>query len=161
MTILDESKTCDSLENDCCVDDVGDIVRKLVRMFQLFERDQIKYYGFTTTQCYTLLELAKVSHLTMNELSEKMNLNTSTMTRIIDTLSRDGYIERQKSKEDRRLVIVSLSPKGKESSKTLNDSVNAYYKKVIESIPTGKLSDVLASADLLVKAFEKSNPNCC
>lgn len=150
---------CD--DDNCCVEEVGDMVRKLVRLFQLFERDQIKVYGFTTTQCYALLEIEKSKSITMNELSEKMNLNSSTMTRIMDPLVRDGFIERQKSVEDRRLVLVSLSEKGLESAKTLNDSVNAYYKNVIQNIPTGKLDDILKSTDLLVHAFEKSNPNCC
>lgn len=155
-----KTDSCGPLEN-CCVDDVGNMVRKLVRMFQLFERDQIKIFGFTTTQCYTLLEIDKTGTITMNELSERMNLNSSTMTRILDNLVRDGYIERQKSPEDRRLVLVSLSEKGKASAGKLNDSVNGYYKKVIGSIPEGKLDEILKSTDILVHAFEKSNPNCC
>ena len=161
MNATDKASECCSPGDNCCVDDVGDMVRKLVRMFQLFERDQIKVHGFTTTQCYTLLEIDKSGSITMNELSERMNLNSSTMTRIMDTLVRDGYTQRQKSDEDRRLVLVSLSEKGKTSAGKLNDSVNGYYKKVIESIPEGKLDDILKSADLLVHAFEKSNPNCC
>lgn len=146
---------------DCCVDEVGDIVRKLVRMFQLFERDQIKVHGFTTSQCYTLLEIHKANQISMNELSDKMNLNSSTMTRVLDTLVRDGYIDRQKSAEDRRLVLVSLTSKGIQSADDLNDSVKSYYKKVIEGIPSGKLDDVLQSTGVLIHAFEKSNPNCC
>lgn len=154
-------RACNNPSLDCCVDDVGEMVRKLVRMFQLFERDQIKIHGFTTTQCYTLLEIDKAGSIAMNELSDRMNLNSSTMTRVMDTLVRDGYIERQKSAEDRRLVLVSLSAAGKTSAMKLNSSVNAYYKKVMESIPEGKLADILQSADILVHAFEKSNPNCC
>lgn len=147
--------------NECCVEEVGDMVRKLVRLFQLFERDQIKIHGFTTTQCYTLLEIDKAGSITMNDLSDRMNLNSSTMTRVLDTLVRDGYIERRKSDEDRRLVLVSLSPKGKAGASLLNGSVNGYYKKVIESIPKGQLDEILKSADILIHAFESSNPNCC
>lgn len=159
--MVDKNSDCCAVNDTCCVDEVGDMVRKLVRMFQLFERDQIKVHGFTTTQCYTLLEIDKSGSIPMNALSEKMNLNSSTMTRILDNLVRDGFIVRQKSPEDRRLVLVALSDKGKASAKQLNASVNGYYKKVIESIPEGRLEEVLKSADLLVHAFEKSNPNCC
>lgn len=146
---------------NCCVGDVGDIVRKLVRMFQLFERDQIKVHGFTSTQCYAILEIWKSEMITMSELSDKMNLNTSTMTRILDNLVRDGFILRSKSADDRRLVLVELTGKGIESARKLNETVNDYYKKIIRNIPEGKLDEVLRSADLLVKAFEKANPNCC
>ena len=78
-----------------------------------------------------LLEIWKSESISMSELSEKMNLNSSTMTRILDNLVRDGYILREKSEEDRRLVLVSLSEKGKDSAVELNETVNAYYKKII------------------------------
>lgn len=149
------------LQEPCCVDDVGTVIRDLVRLFQLFERDQIKVHGFTTTQCYALLEIRNHSGITMKALSDKMNLNSSTMTRILDTLARDHYILREKSESDRRLVLVKLTEKGQNSAELLNASVTEYYRKVAENLPEGKLDEVLQSAGILIKAFEKSNPNCC
>ncbi|MDP4090217.1 MAG: MarR family transcriptional regulator [Bacillota bacterium] len=150
-----------SQDDDCCVDEVGEMVQKLVRVFQLFERDQIKVHGFTSSQCYTLIEILKAGNLTMNELSDKMNLDTSTMTRVIDKLVRDGYIERDRDEADRRVVIVTLTDKGRESTEELSASVNEYYKKIISNIPLGKVDDILNSISVLLKAFEKANPNCC
>lgn len=145
----------------CCSDDVGNVVRDLVRLFQLFERDQIKVHGFTTTQCYVLLEIMNQQEISMRTLSERMNLNTSTMTRVLDTLVRDGFIERIKSESDRRLVLVKLTETGKKSAVALNQSLADYYGKVALSLPEGKIDDVLESARLLIKAFESANPNCC
>lgn len=145
----------------CCSDDVGNVVRDLVRLFQLFERDQIKVHGFTTTQCYVLLEIMNQQEISMKTLSERMNLNTSTMTRVLDTLVRDGFIERIKSENDRRLVLVKLTEKGRKSAMDLNQSLADYYGKVASSLPDGKIEDVLESARLLIKAFESANPNCC
>jgi MarR family transcriptional regulator, organic hydroperoxide resistance regulator len=153
---------CDkTIDDDCCIDQVGFMMQKLVRVFQLFERDEIKTYGFTTSQCYTILELYKSEGRTMNELSEKMNLNSSTMTRILDNLVRDKYILRDKDEFDRRIVIVSLTDTGKEVAKNLDITVKEYYKKIIANIPKGQVEDVLKSVNILQKAFEKANPNCC
>lgn len=156
-----KSIKCNEVSDNCCVDEVGEMIQKLVRMFQLFERDQIKIHGFTTTQCYTLLEISKFGNLSMNEISEKMNLNSSTMTRILDKLVRDEYILRCKDDNDKRIVIVSLTEKGIEAASKLNDSVKAYYKKIIENIPEGQVEEILKSVNILQKAFEKANPNCC
>jgi DNA-binding MarR family transcriptional regulator len=150
-----------SLNDGCCIDEVGDMVQKLVRVFQLFERDQIKVHGFTTSQCYTLLEINKALTLTMGELSEKMNLNTSTMTRVLDNLVRDKYVSRDRDESDRRVVVLSLTDKGKESVELLNKSVNEYYKKIIKNIPEGKFDEIFNSVGTLLAAFEKANPNCC
>jgi len=151
-------KDCGS---ECCVDEVGDMVKRLVRVFQLFERDQIKLFGVTTSQCYCLLELKKSERLTMYELSQRMNLNTSTMTRIVDNLVRDELIERKRDGKDRRIVVIMLTEKGRETSDRLNSSINLYYKKIIENIPEGHLNSILDSVSILLRAFEAANPNCC
>lgn len=148
-------------DDDCCVEEVGQMVQKLVRVFQLFERDQIKVHGFTSSQCYAMLEILKVGSLTMNELSEKMNLDSSTMTRVIDKLVRDGIINRDRDESDRRVVVVSLSDSGIKAAKELSHSVNEYYKKIIKNIPDGEVLDILSCVSKLLKAFEKANPNCC
>jgi len=153
---------CNVIEDEnCCVDEVGLMIQKLVRVFQLFERDQIKTHGFTTSQCYTILELYKSGSLTMNELSEKMNLNSSTMTRILDNLVRDKYISRDRDKSDKRIVIVNLTETGKDIAKELDTTVKEYYKNIIANIPQGQVEEVLRSVNILQNAFEKSNPNCC
>lgn len=146
---------------ECCIEEVGDMVKKLVRVFQLFERDQIKIFGVTTSQCYCLLELLKSEKLTMFELSQKMNLNTSTMTRIVDNLVRDGLILREKDDKDRRVVLLLLTENGRNTANRLNESINLYYKKTMENLPEGELDTILKSVSTLLSAFEAANPNCC
>lgn len=162
---MNEKKQCcvcnNKIMDDCCVDEVGAMMQKLVRALQLFERDQIKAYGFTTSQCYTILELYKSEGLTMNELSERMNLNSSTMTRILDNLVRDKYISRDKDESDRRIVVVSLTDAGKKIAQELDTTVKQYYKKIIDNIPESQVEEILRSVSTLQKAFEKANPNCC
>jgi MarR family transcriptional regulator, organic hydroperoxide resistance regulator len=161
---------CQSTENrqelgnhkpDCCVEEVGAMVQKLVRVFQLFERDQTKVHGFTTSQCYVLIELFKLGSLTMNELSERMNLNTSTMTRVVDNLVRDKYVCRDRDESDRRIVIVTLTDKGRGITVKLNNTVTDYYRKIIANIPEGQVEEILKAVEILLGAFEKANPNCC
>ncbi len=83
----------------CCVDEVGDSVKRIVRNFQLFERDQVKTLGFTMSQCYTLIEMLETEAMTMHELSEKMNLNSSTMTRSWINLSATSMSKEQEAQK--------------------------------------------------------------
>ncbi|WP_430883555.1 MarR family winged helix-turn-helix transcriptional regulator [Fusibacter sp. JL216-2] len=146
----------------CCVDEVGDSVKRIVRNFQLFERDQVKTLGFTMSQCYTLIEMLENEAMTMHELSEKMNLNSSTMTRVVDKLVRDKYVERTRSPEDRRIVLVSLTQeKGREAAQMCSEKIGAYYENITRNLPKDRIEEVLESVSLLMDAFEKANPNCC
>lgn len=146
---------------ECCIEDVRDTVQRMVRIIQLFERDQIKIYDFTSTQCYSLIELGKTNQMTMLDLSEKMNLNTSTMTRIVDKLVKRNLVERKRDEADRRIVLVSLTEEGTRSARKLNNSLSRYYERILENLPDGKISSILNSSELLIAAFEKANPNCC
>lgn len=146
---------------DCCIDEVGEMIQGLVRTLQTFERIQISKKGFTISQCYTLLNLYKNPPLSMKELSEEMNLDTSTMTRIVDNLVRDGYIEREHSSEDRRVVLARLTEKGEEEARKLSKEVIEFYRQIIKEIPEGKIIDVVEAMNIIVKAFEKVKPFCC
>lgn len=151
-------------ENDnylCCVNEVGDMIKRIVRNFHLVERDQIKPLGFTMTQAYCLIEILKSSSITMQDLSIKMNLNTSTMTRIVDKLVRDKYIERFRSDEDRRIVLVRLTPEGIEAANKVQEKITSYYEDITRNLPKASIDNVLESVSLLMDAFEKSNQNCC
>lgn len=146
---------------ECCVEEVGEVVQRLTRLLQLFERDQIKVFGVTSSQCYALLEIERTNGLTMNELSTKMNLDTSTMTRIMDNLVRDGLVQRVRDESDRRYVVVQLTEQGQECAQKLRASIEKYYCDIITAIPVGNVDQVLASVNTLLTAFEKANPNCC
>lgn len=148
-------------DDRCCVDEVGERVQNLVRLMQVFERDEVKPYGFTTSQAYVLLTIRGSGSMTMQELSEELNLDRSTMTRVVKNLVRDGWVIRERNEEDRRQVMVTLSEKGTEISGELHHSVSEYYQKIIRHLPEGRVEEVLESIDFLTRAFEKANPNCC
>ncbi len=163
---MDKNDQCSTCTNEeelylCCVDEVGDTVKRIVRNFQMLERDQVKQLGFTMSQTYCLIEIMQNGSLTMQELSGRMNLSTSTMTRVVDKLVRDKYIIRKRSEEDRRVVVVELSELGLESAQTVQEKINSYYEDITKNLPKNKIDEVLKSVSLLMDAFESANPNCC
>lgn len=146
--------------SDCCIDEIGEMMQGLVRTLHMFERIQISQRGYTNSQCYILLNIYKNDALPMKELSEKMNLDNSTITRIVNNLVRDGLIEREHSKEDRRVVLVKLSNKGIKEAEQLNKEVLEYYRLIIKEIPEGKVIDVVEAIKILSEAFTKAKPYC-
>jgi len=159
LLIIEEKIKSEGL--DCCIDEIGEMMQGLVRTLQIFERLQISQKGYTNSQCYTLLNLYKNGALSMKELSDKMNLNTSTMTRIVHNLIRDGLIERENSVEDRRIFLVKLSNQGAVEAAQLNEEVIEYYRLIINEIPEGKVIDVMESMNILIEAFTRTKSNCC
>lgn len=46
------------------------------------------------------------------ELAERAGVTRATMTGLIDTLEKDGYVKREPDPSDRRMMAVRLTPKG-------------------------------------------------
>lgn len=139
-----------------CIEDIGELLQKTVRTFQILEREQIKLHGFTSSQCYILLEIYKHQTLSINEISEKMHLEISTITRIMNNLVRDELIFRKKSIYDKRVVEAVLTEKGKERALQLQKIIENYYKNVISNLPRGHVREVMDAVELLVTALEKA-----
>jgi len=52
--------------------------------------------------------------ISVGELGERVALDSSTLTGIIDRMERSGYVERHSHPTDRRAVLLFLTPKAKE-----------------------------------------------
>jgi MarR family transcriptional regulator, organic hydroperoxide resistance regulator len=139
-----------------CIEDIGELLQKAVRTFQVLERKQIKVHGFTSSQCYILLEIHKHRTLSINEISEKMHLEISTITRIMNNLVRDELIFRERSIYDKRVVEAVLTEKGKTVALGLRKSIQNYYKDIISNLPRGHVREVMDAVELLVAALEKA-----
>ncbi|WP_196594025.1 MarR family winged helix-turn-helix transcriptional regulator [Pectinatus sottacetonis] len=136
-----------------CIDDIGILLQKTVRTFQILEREQIKKHGLTNSQCYILLELRKFKILPIKELSQHLHLDISTITRVMNNLVRDKFIIKKRSSYDRRSIEASLTAKGLSTANILKKDIDDYYRKVIEQLPPGHVREVMSSFELLVEAL--------
>ncbi len=69
--------------------------------------------GITYPQYLVLMVLWENDGITVNEISQKLILNTNTITPLLKRMESQGIISRQRSGNDERKVIVSLTGKGK------------------------------------------------
>ena len=73
------------------------------------------------TQMVILGILSKMDNTKMGDLSKTLGVTKSAVTGLIDRLIRSGLARRSRSKEDRRIVRVSLTTKGLNFSKKMDD----------------------------------------
>lgn len=68
----------------------------------------------TPSQFYTLMAVERDEGLPLSEISQKIQRSPGNMTMVIDNLEKDGLVERQRSKADRRVVVAVLTDTGRE-----------------------------------------------
>ena len=69
--------------------------------------------SLTTSQMKVLLLFEEEKQFSMGELSALYSVSVSTMTSMVDRLFQNGILKRERDRTDRRIVLVSLTSKGK------------------------------------------------
>ncbi len=89
---------------------------KLARAATTFGRltgKDIERYGLTQPQFGVVEILGHLGPVTIGEISRKMLVTGGCVTVILDNLEKEGLVERMRSTEDRRVIKVQLTAKGR------------------------------------------------
>lgn len=65
-------------------------------------------------QFFLLTYLTSEEYLTMTDIAVKMSHSTAAATGLVDRIEKLGYVERVHASEDRRKIMVRITPKGVE-----------------------------------------------
>ncbi len=90
----------------------------------------------SVSEMHTLVAIGRQSPKPMSEVASELMISVSTLSIAISKLESRGYVRRIKSEEDRRVVRVTLSAKGRhaldEHERFYFDLISAYMKDMTE-----------------------------
>ena len=69
--------------------------------------------GLTYTQYIVFLVLWEKDGLAVGEIGEKLMLDNGTLSPLLKKMEQAGYVERQRSSEDERVVVITLTEAGR------------------------------------------------
>ncbi|TVQ04418.1 MAG: MarR family transcriptional regulator [Balneolaceae bacterium] len=81
----------------------------------------------TVSQFGTLEVLHHLGPLNQRTIGEKLLKSGGNITMVIDNLEKNSYVKRKKDPEDRRAVLIHLTPKGKKF-------IEEFFPKHLEKI---------------------------
>jgi len=114
--------------------------------------------GVTLSQCHTLMELDKEDNVSLKDLAEKLFLDKSTLSRIIEGLVNLGLVDREIPKKNRRSILIKLSKQGVAVCNKINEDNNIYFQKILSSLNKEKQQMFLDSFKIVVsKMIEENN----
>ena len=73
----------------------------------------LKPLGLTYTQYIVFLVLWEKDGIPVGEICEKLMLDSGTLSPLLKKMQQSGYIERRRSAEDDRMVLITLTEAGK------------------------------------------------
>ena len=81
----------------------------------------LKPLGLTYTQYIVLLVLWEKDGVPVKEIGEKLMLDNGTLSPLLKKMEQAGYVERRRSSEDDRVVVITLTKEGRELQKKAKD----------------------------------------
>ena len=69
--------------------------------------------GLTYTQYIVFLVLWEKDGLTVGEIGEKLLLDNGTLSPLLKKMEQAGYVRRERSREDERVVVITLTEAGR------------------------------------------------
>jgi len=136
-----------------------ELIRILVRNLGILEKSDASCCGTSIAQCHAVVEIGRAKEISLNELSDLLGVDKSTMSRTINNLTEANLSVREMHLEDRRYIKIKLTDSGEKVYKSIEDSMETYYKSIFSSIPEEKREQVLESLKLLTEAVK--NNKCC
>lgn len=94
------------------------------RLFAQFYEKELKSFGLTYSQYLVLLSLWEENPQTLHSIGHKLDLLSNTLTPLLKRLEQSGWVTRQKSDQDKRQLVVSLTQKGKEQKQPIYDAIS-------------------------------------
>ncbi|MFZ5644894.1 MAG: MarR family winged helix-turn-helix transcriptional regulator [Bacillota bacterium] len=88
-------------------------------------------HGLTGAQVGVLTRLSEIEGKPMNRISEELWCDVSNITGVVDRLDKQGLVWRTAHPEDRRVSLISITPKGKNA---LAETLPEHEKYLAERI---------------------------
>lgn len=95
---------------------LNDVLVKLFRNVNVIEERAMRtgeYKDVTTNDMHVIEAIGMEGARNMTSVARSLEVTTGTLTIAINSLVKKGYVDRVRSEEDRRVVLISLSEKGR------------------------------------------------
>ena len=110
----------------------GELLKQFLIDLQSLFRTQFKKLDLTLSQII-LISSIPTDGIDMTTLSIKIGVDNSTLTRLIDILMKKGIVQKNRSSQDRRSYIISVTKKGELLQSKIEDETDSFVSKLFRS----------------------------
>ena len=96
--------------------------------------------GVSMTHLHVLSMLEHHGDLTMSHLADLLGVSLSNVTGLIDRMEERAFVERIRDREDRRVVLVRLTPGGREQLDAIQLVREELMQKILARLTAGQLA---------------------
>lgn len=132
---------------------LNDVLVNLFRDITGIEQRSVRALGYpdiTSNDLHVIEAIGIGEPKNMSSIARELSVTVGTLTISVNSLVKKGYVVRERSSEDRRVVLVSLSRKGKD----VFEHHRQFHRSMIDGV-AGELTG--EELEVLVRSLTKLN----
>lgn len=111
-------------------------------------------YGLTATQFIVLAQLWEEDGISLSELGQLLYFDNPTLTGVADRMERDGLLQRRRDDDDRRVVRVYLTAKGKQLQQQIGNLAELTDDEASEELTEAQKKELLSQLNQIWKKMD-------
>ncbi|MDQ5930515.1 MAG: hypothetical protein QG594_2303 [Bacteroidota bacterium] len=109
----------------------------------------------TMLQVQTLKTIKENSSITASELASRLQMSPSALTQMTDRLIKSKFISRKNDKNDRRLILLSLTNDGEQHLASILKRMEQKANHILDPISAKDLETVVTIFEDFLQKYEK------
>lgn len=129
-------------------------LRRITRSVALYSRQLAACSNITAPQLICLRTIVDLGPLTATAISREVHVSPSTVVGILDRLEDKGLINRERGREDRRIVFVTATPEGVVLARETPSPLQKQLADALNALPELERATITLSLERVVALME-------
>jgi len=134
-------------------DELWKVSRKMRTLFDA----RVRAEGLTLPRARALMLLGKQDRMTQTELADALEIEGPTLVPLLDSLEKQGLIERRPVDGDRRAKQIALTPAGQEQAAHVNGIVKDFRNGVLKDASEDDLKAAIRVFHAMARNIEAAS----
>jgi MarR family transcriptional regulator for hemolysin len=134
-------------------EEIWKVSRKMRTLFDA----RVRVEGLTLARARALIFLGKKEGMTQTELAEMLEIEGPTLVPLLDSLEKQGLIERRPVEGDRRAKQIALTTAGQEQAAYVDGLVKEFRSDVLKDISEDDLKAAIRVFHAMVRNIEAAS----
>ena len=132
-------------------------LRQIIRATDLQSKRMTKVCGMTIPQIMVLRAIETLGDVTVKRVSQDVSLSQATVTTILNRLEEREFIERVRSKVDKRVVNARLTEQGREVLSTTPPLLHEKFIERFDALEDWEKTQLLSALQRIASMMDAEN----
>lgn len=117
----------------------------------------LNHEGLTPIQAQLLFEVGRCGRMSVGEVARLSRDNSGNCSTLCKRMERNGFLVRERSRNDERRVELRLTPKGEETLERLHEKINDRCSPALACMKQQEMEDIMVCMDRLISFIRQLN----